>query len=196
MNYIAHIHLGQASGTSLVGNFLGDFIKGRDLSYLAQDIRLGVQLHRRIDSYTDTHPDIQLLKEEFPSPIRRMSGVILDVYFDHLLMRNWQTFSDISVEQTFEDFYTQLENWGSPTSKGFIKTRERLLQYRWLIDYKQEQTCHRAYTAIENRLKGKVEFADRGYDFVSHNRKELEYVFQSFYPALIDFTHETVKELK
>ena len=83
MNYLAHIHLGYLSQTSLVGNFLGDFVKGSDLSHLNTALRQGVWLHRRIDTYTDQHTAIVELRNLFPKKLRRFSGIALDVYFDH-----------------------------------------------------------------------------------------------------------------
>lgn len=100
MNYIAHLHLAQHTKTSLVGNFLGDFIKGSALDDLPLDLQHGVRLHRQIDTYTDTHPVVLALKQQFPKSIRRYSGIVLDIYFDHLLMQHWQQFSAIDVKNT------------------------------------------------------------------------------------------------
>ena len=50
MNYIAHIHIGSHTQTHLLGNFLGDFVKGSQLQYLPFEIEQGIRLHRSIVS--------------------------------------------------------------------------------------------------------------------------------------------------
>lgn len=196
MNYISHLHLASVSSTSLLGNFLGDFVKGEDLSYLPPEIRVGVKLHRKVDSFTDSHHEIAALRSGFPSDIRRVSGIILDVYFDFLLVSHWQQYTVLSLESTLETFYAQLQVWPEPINGRFAKTREGLLSHRWLIDYKQEQTCLRAYNAIESRFKGKITFADKADVYVKQNKKHIEQVFHRFYPDLIRFTRQSAKEFE
>ena len=103
MNYIAHINLAEHTETSALGNFLGDFVKGDLYSWTRDghnetlpDVLLkGIRLHRSVDNYTDSHNTNQYLRALFPKPLRRMSGIILDVYFDHLLCQHWSRFNNI-----------------------------------------------------------------------------------------------------
>ena len=196
MNYIAHLHLAHVSGTSLLGNFLGDFVKGRDFQHLPSELETGIKLHRKIDRYTDEHESILALRTLFPKHLRRMSGVVLDVYFDHLLVSRWQEYASLPLLQLLDDFYLQLEDYDGKLNQRFMNTRNGLLQYRWLIDYKQEQTCLRAYTAIEKRLKGKILFADEAHAFVINERVAIQQVFQEFYPQLIKSAQQIVVDLK
>ena len=196
MNYIAHLHLARVSDTSLLGNFLGDFVKGRDLSHLSDDHVLGVRLHRKVDQFTDQHPLVREVKSSFPSNLRRVAGIILDVYFDYLLVLNWSQYYATPVEHTFDEFYTDLLEYTTEISPGFAKTRLGLLKHRWLIDYKQEQTCFRAYTAIERRLNDKVKFAQDADVYIGSNKAVIQNGFYEFYPQLIEYTQSMALELK
>ena len=80
MNYIAHIHIAEHTDTSMVGNFLGDFVKGSELQYLPAELETGIRLHRSVDVFTDQHPAIIKLKSAFPPSIRRMAGITIDIY--------------------------------------------------------------------------------------------------------------------
>ncbi|WP_338063738.1 ACP phosphodiesterase [Alteromonas flava] len=108
MNYLAHIHMAHVSQTSLVGNFLGDFVKGSDLTRFPHELQTGIRLHRAIDSYTDSHPVISQLREHFPPALRRMSGIIIDVYFDHLLCRHWSRIESTQLEHVLAKFYAEI----------------------------------------------------------------------------------------
>lgn len=186
MNYIAHIHLAHASNTSLVGNFLGDFVKGSDLSYLAPQVRQGVMMHRRIDSFTDSHSLTSSVRKMFPNNIRRMSGVILDIYFDHLLCKFWDDYNSLSFDHVIEIFYAELAEIQIKTDR-FSRVRQSLLDHKWLSKYQKRSAHQQAFRHIESRLNNKICFADSATDFINANERQLTSVFKSFYPIVIDY---------
>lgn len=185
MNYIAHIHIAAHTSTSYLGNFLGDFIKGSDLTHLPQEIELGIRLHRQVDTFTDTHPLILDLKQTFPTELRRMAGVVIDIYFDHLLMTHWEKFSERTFHSLFTQFYAELKTFSLPQNQHYTLQFRGLISNQWLKEYQREQTCFKAFTSIEKRLKGKIQFAQQAQDFVIQNRKEMTDSFQQFYPELL-----------
>ncbi|WP_371193166.1 ACP phosphodiesterase [Glaciecola sp. SC05] len=185
MNYLAHIQLAHASQTSLLGNFLGDFVKGSNLRHLDEHIYRGVSLHRSIDSFTDSHPIVRGLREHFPSHLRRMSGVMLDVYFDHLLCCHWGLYSKQHLHSVTDEFYAELEQSSLTIPGRYDAVKEGLLQHRWLGDYQQSTACLRAFINIEKRLRHRVIFAQQGYQFVVEHHAHIEEAFFGFYPQLL-----------
>ncbi|MGJ8679197.1 ACP phosphodiesterase [Paraglaciecola sp.] len=194
MNYIAHIHIAEHTQTSMLGNFLGDFVKGSDLTYLPEKIERGIRLHRSIDQYTDSHSQVCHLKQLFPNNIRRMAGVVIDIYFDYLLMQNWQKYSKQSYQQIFSAFYAELKTFSMSENRHFQQQSAHLLTYQWLHEYRHEETCFRAFSAIEQRLKGKIEFAAKAEDFLKQNREIFNHCFQQFYPELLAHGLHLVKD--
>ena len=186
MNYIAHIHIGSHTQTHLLGNFLGDFVKGSQLQYLPFEIEQGIRLHRNIDVFTDSHPLIIELRQCFPSDIRRMAGVIIDIYFDYLLMKAWDRYSNIHFTHVFTTFYEQLEQFSLPENSHFTKQAERLKTHQWLNEYIHIETCYRAFLSIESRLKNKILFAEKAQYFLLQHAVQLESSFQQFYPECLD----------
>jgi len=89
MNYLAHLYLAERSGTSAAGNFLGDFVKGRPEDRYSSELAVGIRLHRRIDTLTDAHPGVRHARRLMPRPHRRYAGILLDMWFDHVLAREW-----------------------------------------------------------------------------------------------------------
>jgi acyl carrier protein phosphodiesterase len=186
LNYIAHIHIGYHTQTSLLGNFLGDFVKGSQLQHLPFEIELGIRLHRSIDVFTDSHPSIIELRQYFPRDIRRMAGVIIDIYFDHLLMQTWNDYSSTDFDKVFTQFYQQLEQFSLPNNVHFNKQAERLKTQQWLKQYIHIETCYHAFLSIESRLKNRVIFAENAQAFIIKHSKLLESSFQQFYPECLD----------
>jgi acyl carrier protein phosphodiesterase len=185
VNYLAHIHLAHLTQTSMLGNFLGDFVKGSDLSHLTSDIQQGIKLHRSIDTFTDSHQHISYLKQQFPRSIRRMSGVVIDIYFDHLLCRHWHQFTDHPMDIVLPNFYSELSSHRLNVGGRFKAVEKGLLQHRWLEDYVERDSCIRAFYQIERRLQHRIIFASQANQHLLDHHDELEQVFISFYPDLI-----------
>ena len=187
MNYIAHIHIGSHTQTSLLGNFLGDFVKGSQLQHLPFEIEQGIRLHRSIDVFTDSHPLIIELRQGFPKDIRRMAGVIIDIYFDYLLMQSWKRYSNAHFNTVFTQFYQQLEQFSLSDNTHFNIQAERLKTHQWLNEYLKIETCFRAFSSVECRLKNKVIFANKAQSFLLNHGDKLESSFQQFYPECLDY---------
>ena len=96
MNHLAHVVLAGPDTDDRLGAFLGDHIKGRTaLETLPAGVARGVRLHRKIDTWSDAHPAVMELRARSGPAWRRHSGIILDVLFDAMLVRNWRCYHAI-----------------------------------------------------------------------------------------------------
>ena len=89
MNLLAHALLASPDAELMLGSLIGDSVRGRIDPALPPNVRAGVALHRAIDAYTDSHADVAAARALFVPPFRRYAGILLDVWFDHLLARQW-----------------------------------------------------------------------------------------------------------
>ena len=90
MNHLAHALLADAGGVEFaLGSALGDFVRGRPDPDWPEARRAGLRFHRAIDHYTDAHPEVVAARNAFEPPLRRYAGIVLDIWFDHLLVRGW-----------------------------------------------------------------------------------------------------------
>ena len=97
MNYLAHALLGDGDRELEVGGILGDFVRGRPDAGLPARLRAGIALHRAVDSFTDRHPQVVAARRRFQPPWRRYAGIMLDVWFDHCLARDFRRWSDVPL---------------------------------------------------------------------------------------------------
>ena len=97
MNYLAHLYLSGDSEQLLVGNFIGDYVKGNKYRSYSDEIAKGILLHRYIDSFTDQHIKHRAAKLYFKEEFGHYSGIIIDFIYDHFLAKNWHQYSDISL---------------------------------------------------------------------------------------------------
>ena len=109
MNFLAHFYLAGEDTGLLIGNFIADAVKGSALNAYPDEIRRGIVMHRNIDHFTDTHPvtaqSKNLLREEF----NHYSGVIVDVFYDHFLAKNWAEFHAEPFTDYTQRIYSLLE---------------------------------------------------------------------------------------
>lgn len=106
MNYLAHIFLSGGKPQVQIGNFVGDFVKGEQYKTLPAEMQMGVLLHRKIDEFTDSHPDFLVVKSLLRPRFGRYSGIIVDMYFDYFLAKNFAEYSNgISLRSFTLRFY-------------------------------------------------------------------------------------------
>jgi len=98
MNLLAHVLLAGEDPDLRFGSLIGDFVRGAIDPALPAGVRAGVALHRAVDAYTDAHPDVVAARRLFAPPLRRYAGIVLDVWFDHLLARDWARLGDGTLQ--------------------------------------------------------------------------------------------------
>jgi len=109
MNYLAHLFLGPKDPEQALGSLLGDFVRGPVHSLdLPHGVREGIWLHRRIDAFTDAHPLVRRSRERVSAERRRYAGIMIDMFYDHLLAKHWLAFSDQPLEYFTRDIYRLL----------------------------------------------------------------------------------------
>lgn len=183
MNYLAHAVLAQSSSHSLVGNLLGDFCKGVDLTVLPQAVLVGLANHRAIDRFTDQHVLVQQAKQLFSRKRRRFAGVALDVLFDHFLIQHWQQFYPEPFSQAKQNLYLQLQKAEPLMPAPMRQTMQKLRQQDWLSAYQHLPSLALALDAIAARIRFANEFGG-SIEEIEPNYRELEAVFLQFYPEL------------
>lgn len=98
MNFLAHQYLSGESEKVKIGNFIGDYIKGKKYQNYHPEVQKGILLHRNIDHFTDRHPSFLQSSSRLKKGYHRYSGVVVDVMYDHFLAKKWSKYhtQDIS----------------------------------------------------------------------------------------------------
>lgn len=94
MNYLFHMLLSGADDQLLVGNFMGDFVKGNLNDRFPWQISQGVALHRRIDSFASRNELFQRSRRRLDPRYGLYRPVLVDLFYDHLLATQWRNWSD------------------------------------------------------------------------------------------------------
>ncbi len=108
MNFLAHALLAGDEPALIVGGVAGDWIKGTLPAGLPDDIARGVALHRAIDSHAEQHPAFRQSRARVSAARRRYAGVLVDVFYDHLLARDWAAFHHQPLPQFLAQVYRHI----------------------------------------------------------------------------------------
>jgi acyl carrier protein phosphodiesterase len=189
VNYLAHLYLAGDDPQSLVGSLMGDFAKGTIDPALPPAIRHGVWLHRRIDSYTDTHPTVMDSKRRIRPEFRRYAGILIDLYYDHYLARNWSNYSDVPLDDFSRTVYRVVD----ANHHSFPVRMQRSMSYMTgnglLQSYREIEGIERALSGIETRLKRPSRLREAIVD-LEHNYLALADDFAAFFPELIRYVRQ------
>lgn len=187
MNYLAHFHLAQSEPALIAGALLGDYVKGPLQGKLPKDVERGIALHRKIDAYTDDYALSRQLHRLFPSEYRRCSGIMLDLYFDHLLARNWRVYEQLSLADFSGRVQANLDDYEQLLTPAAKRFKQRLGQYNLLSRYAQAAAVDRTLQHIAGKLRAPNPLAN-AMQHLEARDAELDAIFRDFYPTLQRFS--------
>ena len=186
MNTLAHLHLSGDDPELILGNFIGDSVRGDEFSQLHERVQEGVLLHRKIDRFTDKHPVFRqicaLMREDFG----RYCAVVADVFLDHFLAREWERFD----ARPLEDYL----RWVHQILAGRIDTcPERSRRYFEYLSTTDTLLHYRSMEGISQTLSQMAKRArfDSGMEkagaVLLQRYVKLEESFELFFPDVANF---------
>lgn len=184
MNYLAHSFLSFSNEAITVGNFIADHIKIKDTGYLPEEIRRGVILHRRIDNFTDSHPLFVKSKRNFYDGFERYSGVLVDIYYDYLLAKNFSKFSDIDLKPFTQNLYVVLQNNREHLPISSIGFLDYVIKNNTFYEYSKIEGIELVLKHLSYRINHGI-FLNESLPLFLANEKSIEVDFMEFLPDLI-----------
>ena len=135
MNYLAHALLAGQSPALVVGGVIGDFIKGPLPGLLPPDLARGVALHRAIDTFAETNPAFCASRNRVSPERRRYAGVLVDIFYDHLLARDWEQIHHLPLSDYSASVYTTIAGRLNDISTSAHFALQLMANEDWLSSY-------------------------------------------------------------
>ena len=195
MNFLAHLYLSKNNPNIMIGNFIADHIKGNNYEGFSKEIQQGIFLHRAIDTYTDAHALVRKSKRRLHQRYGHYGGVIIDIFYDYFLAKNWAKYSEIPFD-VFTDavnkMFSEVSDDLPIKSQEFIKY---MIAYNLLFNYQFEDGIEKVLNGMNQRTKGKSKMNLAIGDLKELN-KEFEEDFMLFFEDLRNFSDQKLKEIK
>ena len=185
MNILAHLYLSGKDEEIIVGNFIGDFVKGNQIRKYAENISTGVRLHREIDHFTDGHPLVKKTNNYFRSKYGKHSGIVTDIIFDHYLSNNWSKFSTDKFNFFIQSMYKILNRNLKKFPFGVIEFYPIMIINNWLNLYSTLPGLERVLKGMSNRTSLPAEYKYAISQIKTHYY-EIDEIFVDFFYQIID----------
>lgn len=193
MNYLAHVFLSFEDEELLIGNFIADMISNQEVAKYSEGIKRGIYLHRKIDAYTDQHPEVLKGVRRLYQKHHKYAPVVIDVYYDYLLGNSWNAYSPKSLDLFTHDVYSILADHLSILPTHLQRNLPMMIEDNWLYEYKNVNGLQRAIRSIQKR-SSRPEWLNGALDSLLLHQPQLEEEFSRFFPQIIKFVQKEIFE--
>ena len=184
MNWLAHLLLSEPTPAFRLGNILPDIVSAPLLAEMPSEFQRGIQRHRQIDAYTDSHAIFRRSVQRLNPPLRRFGGIIMDVFYDHFLSRDWPSFSSTPLPEFVSEFYASFESH-RPELPPEAYARLRQIQAGDLLcSYGDVSGVAQALQRIGFRLRRPVDLA-QSISVLERDYNSLHADFAAFFPEVL-----------
>ncbi len=199
MNFLAHFFLSNKIESIIIGNFLGDFVRGNKYKNYPEQIAKGIMLHRHIDTFTDKHPIVLQTNKRLHADFGKYAPVITDIYYDHFLGVHFDKykFDNQSENSNLNDFslfiYETLKRNYDILTPLAQQVFLRMQKQDWLTHYATLYGMEQSLNGLSRRAKYSTNLYE-SYDFLKENYFIIENDFTAFFPDIIQFVQERLNE--
>lgn len=189
MNFLAHLTLSHFDADLQVGNYLGDFVKGRAMRRLPVGIQRGIIMHRAIDRLTDEDADVNALNRLIAVRHGRYAGVVTDIAFDYFLSENWSTFGPGDFHQFRQQTYRHLGEATEFMDDRVTDYVQRMTRDDWLKLYTNREGMELVFRRLAPRLS-KPELIEDVHLIFEDFSDEFNHTLHRLFPRLQDLANE------
>ena len=163
MNHLAHFFLSGNNNDLAIGNFVADFITNRELPNFTEGVKRGIMLHRAIDTFTDSHPIVKQSTKRLHPFHHKYSPVIVDVYYDFLLAKNWEKYAShpsVNLRDYIDNIYKLLTDRILELPNGLQQHLAQMISDDWLMRYTNYEGLQIVFLRIEKKTKFAGDFGN------------------------------------
>ena len=189
MKFLAHAYLSGNNEEILIGNFIGDYIKGKNYLKYPEMVRKGILMHRDIDTFTDFHAITRRSRMQIIEKYHKYSGIIIDIFYDHFLASEFDKYSNTLLEDYVNFTYVILKRNYKLLPISIKYWFPTFLENNWMMAYTTVEGIERvldrmsANTSLPNHSDYAVEILRNEYN-------NLKKDFEEFFPLIIRFLED------
>ncbi|MDD2319760.1 MAG: ACP phosphodiesterase [Geobacteraceae bacterium] len=187
MNHLMHLFLSGSKPEILVGNLMGDFVKGRLGDRFPAGIRRGIEIHRKIDSFAAGNEFFLRSKRHIDPYYGHFRAVLVDLFYDHFLARHWDTYSSVTLEEFVDNCHETLRRYETQLPPRLLELLPRMFSRHWLIAYREPAGIETALRRMSERLRRPGPLAE-GYAELREKQDLLLSDFRFFLPDISAYT--------
>jgi acyl carrier protein phosphodiesterase len=194
LNYLGHAYFSYKHPEILVGNMISDFVKGKKKFDYPPGIQLGIQLHREIDEFTDTHEATRQAKEIFRLHYRLYAAAFVDVVYDYFIANDGQLFNEDLLLEFTQHTYQQLEERQNWFPEKFARMFPYMKSQNWLFNYRQPWGIEKSFGGLVRRASF-ISESETAFRLFETHIETLQQCYSLFEKDIKKFTKTRFEEL-
>lgn len=186
MNFLAHCFLSCDKEELLVGNFMADYLRNREVAQYSPEIQAGITLHRRIDTFTDVHPEVLKGVRRLYPHHRKYAPVVIDIFYDFLLCANWHRYRSEPLPAFTQRTYGVLQRYLPLMPPRLQQHLPSMIAADWLQSYGTEEGLAYTFERLQHRVS-RPEQLTGAVDSLRRDYRLLNEEFNTFFPDVVEF---------
>jgi len=189
MNHLAHLYLSFEDEEIMIGNFIADYIRNKEVATYSERIQKGIFLHRKIDTFMDSHPVVKQGVIRLHENHSKYAPVVIDIFYDYFLTKNWKTYHKKSLRQFTSEAYQILQKNKSILPAILQERLPRMVEHDWLRNYGNYNGLSYVFKKMDQRTKFPSHFHKAIID-LKEDKALLQEEFSLYFPEVIAFVNE------
>ncbi|GAB4125306.1 MAG: acyl carrier protein phosphodiesterase [Raineya sp.] len=183
LNFLAHIYLSGEDQAIRTGNFIADAIRGNQLASYPLLVQKGIRLHRAIDAFTDQHPIVLQSTERLRESQKKYAPVVVDIFYDHFLAKNWQNYHQEDLYSYTQRFYEGIRQETHLPSK-IQHLLPYMIRQNWLYNYRKISAIKQVFAGMSKRTSFPSNLLEAP-KMLEEYYEDFQQDFEAFFPEII-----------
>lgn len=183
MNWLAHLYLSEPTPAFRIGNLLPDLAAVSTLAHLPAEYQRGMRQHHQIDAFTDSHPIVRRSILRVDAPFRRYAGILVDMFYDHFLARDWSAWSPVALTEFTAEIHASFAAHAAELPPEINLRLAQMKAGNWLSTYGDLPALTQTLGRIGRRFRQPVPLAE-AIVVLERNYEGLRGDFNAFFPEL------------
>ena len=195
VNFLAHLVLAPQTPEGLIGSIAPDMIRGPLPDDLHGAVLVAAQEHYLVDRFTDRHRAFGQTRERLSAVVDpRLSGVLVDVLYDHVLARDWAFWRNDTISAYLDETERRLIQALPHVPIRMQMIVRKMIDEQWLASYATPEGIRARLEQMTQRLTRRMDrpmsLLISEEDLADHN-PGLTTDFAEFWPELITHVEQS-----
>lgn len=191
MNFLAHLYLSGSEEDLIIGNFIADSVRSSQWNQFKPGVVKGIQLHHKIDAFTDSHPVVEESKERLRAVHHKYSGVIVDILYDHFLARDFDNYSGVKLADFASNSYRLFHSRWDELPTAIQRMLPFMEKHNWLVNYGNRDGLQKVFNGMSRRASFQNQM-DQSVNHLFDDYELFEKEFRTYFTLLQEYVQKEI----
>ncbi|MFL5729897.1 MAG: ACP phosphodiesterase [Cytophagaceae bacterium] len=186
MNFLTHLFFSTDSVDNTRGLIIGNTAKENHLSKYNLDILKGIALDMQISNFSEDNPAFNNSRQRINSKYLAFSSFLVNIFYDHLLAKNWDKYSTVSMEEFSGKIYETITTHRNSFPYKIRKFAPEMVRNKWIEGIKSIEGTHQYINSISKNERFSKNL-DQALFELTENYQDYRNDFEEYFAALRKF---------